>query len=136
MAAAPERLGSAAPTLGRDRAFDPVAGIRDRGFDLRQIIDAQELELRLERARQKGADMGQRIIEHCAGAQVQVISGVSEGDTVVVAGQQRLQKDGTAVRVVDMNKPGGPGGKGPGGGKPQGGAPAGAPAAPGAAKAG
>lgn len=70
------------------------------------------------------------------GAQVQVISGVSEGDTVVVAGQQRLQKDGTAVRVVDMNKPGGPGGKGPGGGKPQGGAPAGAPAAPGAAKAG
>lgn len=70
------------------------------------------------------------------GAQVQVISGVSEGDTVVVAGQQRLQKDGTAVRVVDMNKPGGPGGKGPGGGKPQGGAPAGAPSAPGAAKAG
>lgn len=70
------------------------------------------------------------------GAQVQVISGVSEGDTVVVAGQQRLQKDGTAVRVVDMNKPGGPGGKGPGAGKPQGGAPAGAPSAPGAAKAG
>lgn len=70
------------------------------------------------------------------GAQVQVISGVSEGDTVVVAGQQRLQKDGTAVRVVDMNKPGGPGGKGPGAGKPQGGPPAGAPSAPGAAKAG
>ena len=36
------------------------------------------------------------------GAQVQVTSGLRAGDTVVVAGQQRLQKDGTAVRVVDM----------------------------------
>ncbi len=36
------------------------------------------------------------------GAQVQVSSGLRAGDTVVVAGQQRLQKDGTAVRVVDM----------------------------------
>jgi membrane fusion protein, multidrug efflux system len=53
-------------------------------------------------------------------AQVQLVSGVSAGDTVVVAGQQRLQKDGTEVRVVDMSGP--PGGKkGPtGGGKPAG----------------
>lgn len=36
------------------------------------------------------------------GAQVQVASGLKAGDTVVVAGQQRLQKDGTAVRVVEM----------------------------------
>jgi membrane fusion protein, multidrug efflux system len=64
------------------------------------------------------------------GAQVQIAQGLADGDTVVVAGQQRLQKDGTAVRVVDMNKPGGPGGKGAGGGKPQGGPPAGAPSAP------
>jgi membrane fusion protein (multidrug efflux system) len=35
------------------------------------------------------------------GAQVQVTSGLKAGDTVVVAGQQRLQKDGTAVRVVE-----------------------------------
>ena len=41
------------------------------------------------------------------GAQVQVLAGLAEGDTVVVAGQQRLQRDGTAVRVVDMSKPGG-----------------------------
>lgn len=41
------------------------------------------------------------------GPQVQVVAGLAEGDTVVVAGQQRLQRDGTAVRVVDMNKPGG-----------------------------
>jgi membrane fusion protein (multidrug efflux system) len=36
---------------------------------------------------------------------VQVVDGLKEGDTVVVAGQQRLQKDGTAVRVVDLNAP-------------------------------
>jgi membrane fusion protein (multidrug efflux system) len=36
------------------------------------------------------------------GDQVQVISGLQVGDTVVVAGQQRLQQDGTPVRVVDM----------------------------------
>lgn len=74
------------------------------------------------------------------GAQVQIVSGVAAGNTVVVAGQQRLRKDGTAVRVVDMNKPGGPGGpgagKGPGGGKPPGGAPAGAQPAPRPAQAG
>lgn len=40
------------------------------------------------------------------GSQVQIASGLSEGDTVVVAGQQRLQRDGMAVRVVDMSKAG------------------------------
>jgi membrane fusion protein (multidrug efflux system) len=71
------------------------------------------------------------------GAQVQVSRGVSAGDTVVVAGQQRLQKDGTPVRVVDMSRPGGPaGGKGPGGGKPAGGGPAAAQPAAAPAKAG
>ena len=39
------------------------------------------------------------------GSQVQVVTGLSEGDTVVVAGQQRLQRDGTAVRVVEMGAP-------------------------------
>ncbi len=56
------------------------------------------------------------------GPQVQILSGVGEGDTVVIAGQQRLQKDGTPVKVVDLNRAGGPpggGGQGaPGGGKP------------------
>ena len=36
------------------------------------------------------------------GAEVQIVKGVSAGDTVVVAGQQRLQRDGTAVRVVNL----------------------------------
>ena len=59
------------------------------------------------------------------GPQVQVMSGLSAGDTVVVAGQQRLQKDGTPVRVVDMSRPGG--GK-PGTGKPGATPPSGPPA--------
>lgn len=37
--------------------------------------------------------------------QVEITDGVAAGDTVVVAGQQRLQQDGTAVRVVDMSRP-------------------------------
>lgn len=52
------------------------------------------------------------------GPMVQVSGDIKPGDTVVLAGQQRLQKDGTAVRVVDLNRPpsgrGGPGGAGPG----------------------
>jgi membrane fusion protein (multidrug efflux system) len=71
---------------------------------------------------------------------VEILSGLSEGDQVVTAGQLRLQRDGQEVRVIDPSKrpgggppgaaggpPGGPGGT-PGGGAPPG--PAGAPAAP------
>ena len=36
------------------------------------------------------------------GADVQITQGLSSGDTVVVAGQQRLQRDGTVVRVVEL----------------------------------
>jgi membrane fusion protein (multidrug efflux system) len=64
------------------------------------------------------------------GAQVEIVEGVSEGETVVVAGQQRLQRDGTPVRVVDMSRPGGSGGKpGQGAGRPGGTAAGGAPGA-------
>lgn len=64
------------------------------------------------------------------GAMVQVLDGLKEGDTVVVAGQQRLQRDGTAVRVVDMSRPATPrNGGANGGGQGSGGAPA-KPAAP------
>lgn len=43
---------------------------------------------------------------------VEIIEGLKAGDTVVTAGQQRLQRDGMAVRVVDVPRggPGGPGG--------------------------
>ena len=41
--------------------------------------------------------------------QAEVLSGLAEGDTVVLAGQQRLQKDGTPVRVVELARTGGAG---------------------------
>jgi membrane fusion protein (multidrug efflux system) len=36
----------------------------------------------------------------------EIVEGLAAGDTVVTAGHQRLQKDGTAVRVVDLSQPG------------------------------
>ena len=39
---------------------------------------------------------------------VEILEGLTLEDTVVVAGQQRLQKDGTLVKVVDLSKSGGP----------------------------
>lgn len=59
---------------------------------------------------------------------VEVLDGLAEGETVVVAGHQRLQRDGTALRIVELGRPPG------GGGGAQAGAPAGA--ASGAATAG
>ncbi len=36
---------------------------------------------------------------------VEITDGVAEGDTVVVAGQQRLQRDGSPLRVVELGRP-------------------------------
>jgi membrane fusion protein (multidrug efflux system) len=44
---------------------------------------------------------------------VEIVEGLKEGDRVVTAGQQRVQKDGTSVRVMDVPA-GGPGGGGGG----------------------
>jgi len=41
---------------------------------------------------------------------VEVTDGLEEGETVVVAGQQRLQRDGTALRIVELGRPGQRGG--------------------------
>jgi membrane fusion protein, multidrug efflux system len=59
---------------------------------------------------------------------VEITDGVTEGQTIVVAGQQRLQKDGTALRIVELGKP-------PSAARPVAGAsaPAGAASAPAAA---
>ena len=35
---------------------------------------------------------------------VEILDGLSEGDTVVTAGHQRLQKDGAAVKVIDTGR--------------------------------
>jgi RND family efflux transporter MFP subunit len=40
---------------------------------------------------------------------VEITEGVFEGDTVVVAGQQRLQRDNSPVRVIELGRPGGAG---------------------------
>lgn len=36
---------------------------------------------------------------------VEILEGLNPGDVVVVAGQQRLQKDGSTVRVIEVNRP-------------------------------
>jgi membrane fusion protein (multidrug efflux system) len=38
------------------------------------------------------------------GGQVEITEGLAEGDTIVVAGQQRLQKDGSPLRVVELGR--------------------------------
>jgi len=65
---------------------------------------------------------------------VEILEGLSAGDTVVTAGHQRLQRDGTVVRVVDLSQPGGgrPAGGAPGAGGPGAGPAGAAPAAAGA----
>lgn len=47
--------------------------------------------------------------------QVEVVEGLSLGDTVVIAGQQRLQRDGSPLRIIDVPRPGGAGAGGQGG---------------------
>lgn len=36
---------------------------------------------------------------------VEITEGVNEGETVVVAGQQRLQRDGSPLRIVELGRP-------------------------------
>lgn len=55
---------------------------------------------------------------------VEILEGVKEGDTIVTAGQQRIQKDGSLVRVLD-----GAGSRPQGAGGPPGATPGQAPAA-------
>jgi membrane fusion protein (multidrug efflux system) len=53
---------------------------------------------------------------------VEIVDGVALGDTVVVAGQQRLQKDGSPLRVVELGKAGGKSGPATGASTPASGA--------------
>lgn len=67
------------------------------------------------------------------GGRVEIVDGVGAGDTVVVAGQQRLQRDGTPVRVVETSRPERGAGGGASGAQPAPGAAGSAPV-PGASK--
>jgi membrane fusion protein (multidrug efflux system) len=60
---------------------------------------------------------------------VEITEGLEPGDQIVTAGQQRVQRDGSVVRVVDLNRRGGAGGPGGPGAGGQGG-PAAAASAP------
>jgi membrane fusion protein (multidrug efflux system) len=44
---------------------------------------------------------------------VEILEGLSEGDEVITAGQQRVQKDGTAVKVLELARAGGKPAAGP-----------------------
>jgi len=69
---------------------------------------------------------------------VEILSGLSEGDQVVTAGQLRLQRDGQEVRIIDPSRRPGGGPPGAGGAPGSGGAPGagGAPGSGGAPAAG
>ena len=84
------------PQGGRQVLF--LLGREGEGEQARAVARRAEVTLGLRRA-----------------GMVEVLSGVQAGDSVIVAGQQRLQRDGMPVRVIDMCRPpGGPGGGGAG----------------------
>jgi len=50
---------------------------------------------------------------------VEILEGLAMGDSVVVAGQQRLQREGTVVRIVDTSKAQGGGANSAAGARPE-----------------
>lgn len=56
--------------------------------DVKLVSQRQEVKLGVRRA-----------------GKIEVVAGLTPGETVVVAGQQRLQKDGSPVRIVELGKP-------------------------------
>lgn len=70
------------------KVVEAAAGVNPAAADSKLVSARQEVKLG---ARQLG--------------KVEIIDGLAEGDTVVVAGQQRLQRDGTPLRIVDLNRP-------------------------------
>jgi hypothetical protein len=104
---APASAGSAAPAGGG--ATGGPGGVQPynmTGFvdGKRLVSQRQEVKLGIRRP-----------------GRVEITEGLSETDTVVVAGQQRLQRDNTPVRVIEL-------------GRPPGGTPSGAPSSPNAAQ--
>ncbi len=83
------------PQGGRQFVFKVVAPAAVPGASERPMPpDARFVSLRQE------VKLGPRQF-----GKVEIIEGLAEGDTVVVAGQQRLQRDGTPLRVVDLVRP-------------------------------
>ena len=76
-----------------EEAIVPQGG---RTFVVKVVAGANKDELMSERVAVK---VGLR-----QPGKVEILEGLSLGETVVVAGQQRLQKDGTLVKVIDTSK--------------------------------
>jgi multidrug efflux pump subunit AcrA (membrane-fusion protein) len=91
-----------APVAGGAPPVNPMAGFVD---GKRLVSQRSEVKLGIRRP-----------------GRVEITEGVAEGDTVVVAGQQRLQRDNSPVRIIELGRPGG----GAGGGAQQGAGRAGA----------
>lgn len=64
-----------------------------------KVVDGKEPGTRV--TRRTPVKLGARIP-----GMVEVVEGLNTGDWVVAAGQQRIRKDGTEVRVVELGKPG------------------------------
>ncbi|MEI2813343.1 MAG: hypothetical protein V9E91_06015 [Burkholderiaceae bacterium] len=75
----------------------------------------KQFVIKLVEGAEKGSKITQRV-EVKVGirkpGKVEILEGLSEGDEVVTAGQQRVQKDGTAVKVVELGRGAGAGGSG------------------------
>lgn len=96
---------------------NPVFGVREnaRVVPEEAIIPqgGKQFVIRLNKSGDGKAQITQRVevkVGLRSPGKVEVLDGVEAGDTVVVAGQQRVQKDGTAVNVVDTSsgRPGRP----------------------------
>jgi membrane fusion protein, multidrug efflux system len=66
----------------------PVAGTAPLPADTKFVSLRQEVKLGVRRQ-----------------GKVEITEGVVEGETIVVAGQQRLQRDATPVRIVELGRP-------------------------------
>jgi len=77
------------PQRGRQFVIKVVAPLAGAGLppDVSFVSQRQEVKLGVRRA-----------------GKVEIVAGVAAGDTVVVAGQQRLQKDGSPLRVVEPGR--------------------------------
>jgi membrane fusion protein, multidrug efflux system len=67
----------------------PASAAAGLPADIKSVSQRQEVKLGLRRA-----------------GKVEITAGLQAADTVVVAGQQRLQRDGSPVRVVSLERPG------------------------------
>lgn len=77
------------PQGGKQFVIKVVAPVADAKLppDVKFVSQRQEVELGVRRS-----------------GRVEIVAGVAAGDMVVVAGQQRLQKDGSPLRVVELGR--------------------------------